>query len=136
MSARQIKERRAQMIIALKNQQGVTLLEVMIGMLVFSLGMMMMIPMVVTSIAGNAIADDNDAVMQDVQNVIEAFKADALPPSGMDYEPETHRYVMWWTEPVTTNLEKLNIEIMWEDKQMQFHSRRVSTYVYRRAGGS
>ena len=119
----------------LRNQKGISLLEVMIGMLVFSLGMLMLIPMVVTSIVGNQTAHENDMVMQDMQNVVEAFKAGALPASGLDYSTEPHRYVMWWTQPTnppTPNVEQLNVEVMWEDSKMQSHFRRVSTFVYRK----
>ncbi len=111
------------------------MLEVMVGMLVFSLGMLLMIPMVATSITGNEIADNNDRVMQDVQNIVEAYKAGAIPSWGMEYDMESYRHTMWWTtdtEPPTANLEVLVVELMWEDSQMQYHFRQVRTYIYRK----
>lgn len=117
----------------LRSEKGISLLEVMVGMLVFSLGMLLLIPMVVTSITGNEVAHKNDMAMQDVQNVVEAFKAKALPTAGADFEYESNRYVSWWTQPLeppVPNVEQLNVDVMWEDTQMQYHFRRVTTYVY------
>lgn len=123
------------MKILIRNQTGISMLEVMVGMLVFSLGMLLMIPMVATSITGNEIADNNDRVMQDVQNIVEAYKAGAIPSWGMEYDMESYRHTMWWTtdtEPPTANLEVLVVELMWEDSQMQYHFRQVRTYIYRK----
>jgi len=123
------------MKILIRKQTGISLLEVMVGMLVFSLGMLLMIPMVATSITGNEIADNNDRVMQDIQNIVEAYKAGAIPSSGMEYDMENYRHTMWWTtdtEPPTANLEVLVVELMWEDSQMQYHFRQVKTYIYRK----
>ena len=116
----------------LRNQRGISLLEVMIGMLVFALGMLLLIPMVVTSIKGNQTARQNDMVMQDVQKIVEAFKADGLSTTGYEYSMETERYLSWYTQPVTANLEQLNVDVMWFGDNYDYHFRRVSTYVYRR----
>ena len=124
------------MKIFLQNQDGISLLEVMVGMLVFSLGMLMMIPMVATSITGNETSTNTDRVMQDVQNIVEAFKAGALPDYGMDYDMETYRHTMWWTtdtEPPTANMKVLVVEVMWEDTQMQYHFRQIKTFIYRKS---
>ena len=124
------------MNILIRNQTGISLLEVMIGMLVFSLGMLMMIPMVATSITGNETSDNTDRVMQDVQNIVEAYKAGALPDWGMEYDMETYRHTMWWTtdtDPPTQNLQVLIVEVMWEDNQMNYHFRQVKTFIYRKS---
>jgi len=121
------------MIKTLQNEKGISLLEVMVGMLIFSLGMLLLIPMVVTSITGNEIARKNDMAMQDVQNIVEAYKAESLPETGSLYDIESQRYVTWWTQPLeppVPNVEQLNVDVMWEDTQMQYHFRRVSTYIY------
>jgi len=116
----------------LRNQKGMTLLEVMVGMLVFALGMLMLVPMVVTSTTGNVRAHETDMTMQDVQQIVEAFKARGVSASGSQYNEETHRYLTWWTEAVTANLEQLNVDVTWIDSQEGYHFRRVSTYVYRK----
>jgi len=118
------------------DQEGISLLEVMVGMLVFSLGMLLMIPMIATSISGNEIAHNNDMVMQDIQEVVEAFKAKGLPDAGSLYSEETERYTMWWVQPITANLNQLNVEVVWIDNRMEYHFRRVSTYIYEKAGGA
>ena len=109
-----------------------SLLEVMIGMLVFSLGMLMLVPMVVTSITGNVVAHDTDLVMQDVQRITEAFKARGVAASGSQYSEETHRYLTWSTQTIIANLEQLNVDVTWYDAQEGYHFRRISTYVYRK----
>jgi|GEM_PF-3393358 len=120
----------------LKKQAGVTLMEVMVSMLVFALGMLMMIPMVATSITGNETSQLTDRVMQDVQNVVEAYKAGALADWGMDYDTGgSYRHIMWWTtetDPPTANLHVLVVEVMWEDSQQQYHFRQIKTYIYRK----
>jgi Tfp pilus assembly protein PilV len=124
------------MIKLMRSQAGISLLEVMVGMLVFSLGMLLMIPMVATSITGNETSKHNDRVLQDVQNIVEAFKAGAIPDWGMEYDIETHRHAMWWitdTDPPTANLDVLVVEVMWEDTQQQYHVRQVKTFVYRKS---
>ncbi len=119
---------------SLRSQKGITLLEVMVGMLVFSLGMLLMVPMIATSIKGNEAAHDNDLVMQEVQSIVEAFKANGIPANGTEYNTEKQRYISWYTESVAANLEKLNVDVTWEDGQMQYHNRRISTYIYRKTG--
>lgn len=124
------------MIKLMRSRAGISLLEVMVGMLVFSLGMLLMIPMVATSITGNETSELNDRVMQDVQNIVEAFKAGAIPDWGMEYDMETYRHTMWWitdTDPPTANLDVLVVEVMWEDNQQQYHFRQVKTFVYRKS---
>lgn len=124
------------MRIPIRSQTGISLLEVMIGMLIFSLGMLLMIPMVTTSITANEVSRHNDRVLEDVQNIVEAYKAGAIPSWGMEYDMETYRHTMWWTtetDPPTPNLEVLVVEVMWEDTQMQYHFRQVKTYVYRKS---
>jgi len=118
------------------NQEGFSLLEVMIGMLVFSLGMLLLIPMVVTSISGNEAAHNNDMVLQDIQKVVEAYKARGLPDAGSIYGEGTDRYTTWWVQPITANLNQLNVEVTWFDQRMQYHFRRVSTFIYQKAGGA
>ena len=117
----------------LRSEKGISLLEVMVGMLVFSLGMLLLIPMVVTSITGNDTARKTDMVLQDVQNIVEGYKAKALPEAGSVYDAESQRYVTWWTQPLeppVSNIEQLNVDVVWEDTQMQYHFRRVSTFIY------
>jgi Tfp pilus assembly protein PilV len=123
------------MKILIRNQTGISLLEVMVGMLIFSLGMLLMIPMVATSITGNETSRYTDRMMEDVQNIVEAYKAGALPDWGMEYDMQNYRHVMWWTtdtEPPTANMKVLVVELMWEDTNAQYHFQQFKTYIYRR----
>ncbi len=131
------------MINVIRRQEGISLIEVLVGMLVFSLGMLLLIPMVVTSITGNQTARNTDRAMEDLQNVVEAFKAGGIPDNGMEYDVETGRHVYWWiqeTDPPTENLNELVVEIQWEDPNGDFHYKRLKSYVYRKVapgtGGS
>ncbi len=123
------------MIRVIRNEDGISLIEVLVGMLVFSLGMLLLVPMVVTSITGNQMSRDTDRVIEEMQNVVEAFKAGGIPDNGMEYDLETGRHLYWWiqqTDPPTANLNELVVEVMWEDPNGEFHYKQLKSYVYRK----
>lgn len=121
------------------NQNGLSLLEVMISMVLLALGLLSMAPMVVLSIEGNNISRDVMTVSEMAKEKIEFYK-DVSPFPAVPYtETETSifggydRYTK--IEDSTTNasipggLYEIEIYITWTDKTGVNRSTTYSTYV-------
>ena len=123
----------------MQNQKGISLLEVLIAMLVLSIGVLGMAPMVVLSIEGNNISTDVQQVSALAKHKLEAFEAlDSLPTMPFK-ETETGLLGMYdrTTELIGTasdstipaGLYALKITISWTDKAGSDRTTTYSTYL-------
>jgi prepilin-type N-terminal cleavage/methylation domain-containing protein len=105
---------------------GFSLLEVMVSMVIFATGLLMMIPMIITSIKGNVFADMTTRAAHHIQGKIEEIKNTHDLISGSD-SPEgmTRR---WTVEDCGPNLKKITVQLNWVDKDSLEHENVVITY--------
>jgi type IV pilus assembly protein PilV len=121
------------------NQNGLSLLEVMISMILLALGLLSMAPMVVLSIEGNNISRDVMTVSEMAKEKIEFYKdADPFPAIPLSETEATiyggyNRYTK--IEDSTTDasipggLYEITIYITWTDKTGVDRSTSYSTYI-------
>jgi prepilin-type N-terminal cleavage/methylation domain-containing protein len=109
-----------------KGSRGLSLIEVLVSMIIFSTGLLMLIPMIITSIKGNEWADMTTKAAHHIQAKIEEIKnthdwtAGRDSPEGMDR--------IWIIKDYGTFLKKLTVKMNWVDKDSIQHSDSIITY--------
>jgi prepilin-type N-terminal cleavage/methylation domain-containing protein len=109
-----------------KGKEGFTLLEVMVSMIIFATGLLMTVPMIVTSIKGNVFADMTTKAAHHIQAKIEEIKNTHDFTSGYDNPEGMTR--TWTVEDFGTRLEKITVQMTWLDKDSLEHNNIVMTY--------
>jgi prepilin-type N-terminal cleavage/methylation domain-containing protein len=101
------------------DQDGFTILEVMMGMVIFSIGLLTLLSMIVISIQGNSWSDKTTQVVQMVRQTIEEVKNtpyDDLEWYGFE---ETGTYFHHWyleEDLEQANILKMTVYVYWEDE--------------------
>ena len=106
----------------MQNQKGISLLEVLIAMLVLSIGVLGMAPMVVLSIEGNNISTD----VQQVSAL--PFKESESGLLGM-YDRTTELIGTASDSTIPAGLYALKVTISWKDKAGNDRTTTYSTYL-------
>jgi prepilin-type N-terminal cleavage/methylation domain-containing protein len=110
----------------LKNKNGLSLLEILVGMVIFSLGLLILIPMSVTSIRGNEYANMMTKATQLAQAKLEELKNTSVLSSGSDNILGMSR--TWTVESASSNLKKFTIEVVWNESNGKQHKTTTITY--------
>jgi len=109
-----------------QGEKGVTLMEVVISMAIFSTGLLMMVPMIVTAQRGNIFASGTTKAAHYIQAKIEEIKNTHDFTSGQDYpEGMTRR---WTVTDVNSFLKSITLEMVWLDKDSLEHHNVTVTY--------
>jgi prepilin-type N-terminal cleavage/methylation domain-containing protein len=108
-------------------EKGFTLLEVMSSLVIFATGLLMMIPMIVTSMKGNVFADLTTRAAHHIQAKIEEIKNTHNWNSGYDY-PETGMTRTWTIQNAAANLKQITVQMTWYDQDSLQHDNVVITY--------
>jgi prepilin-type N-terminal cleavage/methylation domain-containing protein len=109
-----------------RGEQGFTLLEVMVSMIIFATGLLMMVPMIVTSIRSNQVADMSTKAAHYIQAKIEEIKNTHDFTSGYDNPEGMTR--TWTIASSGSNLEIITVQIDWVDQDSIQHSNVTTTY--------
>jgi prepilin-type N-terminal cleavage/methylation domain-containing protein len=120
------KIRRSIERIVLPGEDGFTLLEVMVSMVIFATGLLMMLPLIVTSMEGNVFADMTIRAARHIQAKIEEIKNTHDFTSGYDNPEGMTR--TWTVEDYGTRLKKITVQMTWLDKDSLEHNNIVITY--------
>lgn len=109
------------------NQKGFTLIEVMAGMIVLSLGLLLLLPMVVTSMQANDFARGSTEVSMYMKDKMEELKNMNPPSSGADTVGTVAR--RWTVTSLNPNLYQLDVTISWHDRNSRYHRNTISSYM-------
>ena len=102
------------------NAKGFTILEVMIGLVIFSIGLLTLLSMIVISISGNAWSDKTTQTVQMVRETIEQIKN--TPEDQLDYygyEDEDGIFRQWAVEDSyedNGDVKKVTVWVYWHDE--------------------
>ena len=113
-----------------KDQAGFTLIEVMAGMLIISLGLLLLLPMMVTSMQANDFARGSSEASMMIKDKMEDLKNTALPISGADSVGMASR--TWTITDLGNNLIQLDVNITWTDRNGRAHNNNVMSYMSKR----
>lgn len=109
-----------------KRSEGFTLLEVLVSMIIFATGLLMLIPMTITSTRGNEWADRTTKAAHHIQATIEGIKNTHNWTSGSDSPEGMTR--TWTIEDYGSYLKKVIVRMTWLDKDSTLHRDSVITY--------
>jgi len=110
-----------------KNEKGFTLLEVMAGMLITSLGLLLLLPMMVTSMQANDFARGSTESSMLIKEKMEELKGMGVPTSGVDSTQNISR--TWTVSTESANLYRLDVSIDWLDRHGKSHNNTVTSYM-------
>jgi prepilin-type N-terminal cleavage/methylation domain-containing protein len=113
-----------------QRQDGFTLLEVMAGMIILALGLLLLLPMMVTSMQANDFARGATEASMLIKDKMEELKNMNPPTAGVDTMGSVQR--TWTVSNVSSNLWRLDVTISWTDRHDLSHSNTVTSYMSRR----
>ncbi|UCE65973.1 MAG: type II secretion system protein [Candidatus Zixiibacteriota bacterium] len=113
-----------------KRQSGFTLIEVMAGMVIIALGLLLLLPMMVTSMQANDFARGSTEASMLIKDKMEDLKNTALPTSGVDTVSAVAR--TWTVTDMGNNLYQLDVNISWTDRHGRAHNNTVTSYMSKR----
>lgn len=112
-----------------KEISGFTLLEVMIGLVIFTTGLLLLGSMMIVSIEGNVWSNKTTEVVQVIRDKVEEFRN--LKPadmhSGEDVVDGMTR--SWSVSDEADNLKKLEVVVSWNDKRDVTHACTTATFI-------
>lgn len=111
----------------IKKDSGFTLIEVMAGMLIISLGLLLLLPMMVTSMQANDFARGSTEASMLIKDKMEELKNLEDPISGYDMVGNVAR--TWTVTNLGSNLYQLDVNISWTDRNDRGHNNSVTSYV-------
>jgi Tfp pilus assembly protein PilV len=116
----------------IKKTDGFTILEVMVGMIIFTLGMLLLSSLTVVALRGNTWSDKTSQVVQAMRDKIEDYRhadvADMI--NGEDAVNGLRR--TWTFQDLSANLKEITVVVSWEDRQAI--AKRCSTITYIQVG--
>ncbi|MGB8657727.1 MAG: type II secretion system protein [Candidatus Zixiibacteriota bacterium] len=120
------KIKRAVVRVLVTKDGGFTLVEIMASMVIFATGLLLMVPMIVTSQNGNVFADRTTKAGHYIQAKIEEIKNTHNFTSGQDSPEGMTR--TWTIETLGTFLTKITLQMTWVDKDGAQHNDVTVTY--------
>lgn len=114
------------MIRKFRKQNGFTLIEVVCGMVILALGLLLLLPMMVTSIRANDFARGSTEASMLIKDKMEELKNMDAPASGNDAVGSVQR--TWTATLASTNLWQLTVRVNWNDHQGQARSKSMMSY--------
>lgn len=109
-----------------KRQGGFTLIEVMAGMVIISVGLLLLLPMMVTSMQANDFARGSTEASMLIKDKMEDLKNMDVPVSGVDTVGTVTR--TWRVTDMGSNLYQLDVNIAWTDRDNRTHNSKITSY--------
>ncbi len=112
-----------------KNENGFTLLEVMIGLVIFTLGLLLLSSMLVVALRGNVWSGKTTMVVQATREKIEEFRRlpDASMIDGADTRGRLNR--VWQVSDIGANLKQLLVVVSYNDENDVQRACSTTTYI-------
>ncbi len=111
------------------DEAGISLLEVLAGIIMVSLGLLTLLPLASLSISENELSGDSEAAVAILQSHIERLCAEPAIMEGSQTDPKTGMNAHWWVEADSNGLQKVNVEVTWHTDLGVPRYQRATTYV-------
>jgi prepilin-type N-terminal cleavage/methylation domain-containing protein len=108
-------------------ENGFTLVEVLAGTILLSVGLLLLMPLMVVSMQGNELARGSTDSSMLIREKIEELKNIDNPVSGVDTTGASIR--TWNVTAITTNLRRLQVRVDWLDRDGHSRTNSMVTYL-------
>lgn len=114
---------------ALKNQKGVSLLEVLVAMILTSFALMMLLNMAMIALDGNDWSNKTTIATQVMQEKLEQIRGGGMGAmqSGSDTAQGLTR--VWRVSTAGNHLRKVEVEVSWTDIKAETHTNTLTAYI-------
>ncbi|MFH2035453.1 MAG: prepilin-type N-terminal cleavage/methylation domain-containing protein [Candidatus Zixiibacteriota bacterium] len=109
------------------NNEGFTILEVLVSMLILSLSLLLLLNMAMVAMEGNDWSNNSTASTQLMQEKLEQLRTDMVLVSGIDTVDNIER--RWRVTTVANHLRKIEITAAWHDRRGQELSNSLTAYI-------
>jgi prepilin-type N-terminal cleavage/methylation domain-containing protein len=109
-----------------KKEKGFTLIEVLAGVVIMSVGLLLLLPMMVTSIRANDYAQNSTEASMLIKDKMEDLKNMGTPTAGMDTLGTAVR--TWTVANAGVNLTQLTVSVRWLDDRGNSHTNSMTSY--------
>lgn len=113
----------------IRTSEGFTLLEVMVGLVIFSVGLLLLGSMMIVSIDGNVWSNKTTEVVQLVREKVEDFRNMKSEDMENGYDVVNGLSRSWLVTDEAENLKKLTVVVSWNDKRDVTHACTTATYI-------
>ena len=110
-----------------KDKKGFTLLEVLVGMLILSMGLLMLMPMMMVSMNANDFARGFTEASMLIKEKMEEIKNIENPSSGADTVDNATR--TWTVTDAGAKLKRVLVNIQWVDQDGRDHTNSMVSYM-------
>jgi len=110
-----------------RNEQGITIMEVLIAMVILSLSLLLLLNMAMVALDGNDWSDRTTRATVLLQQKLEELRADSDPADGADTSSGVSR--SWTVTDVGHHLRRIEVLAQWEDVRSQAKSNSVTAYI-------
>jgi prepilin-type N-terminal cleavage/methylation domain-containing protein len=120
---------RSSAIKKISRKEGFTILEVMVGLVIFSLGLLLLMSMMVVSIKGNTWAEFTTQSTQLIREKIEQIKHDPVTYLNSGSDVVGDYTVSWDVTSATADLAEVEVRVDWTDADSTSYTWSTTTYV-------
>ena len=114
--------------IKIAGQEGLTLLEVLVAMIILSMSLLLLLNMAMVAIDGHDWSNNTTVASQLLQEKLEQLRADpGSLTSGSDTASGLTR--SWKVSDVASNLKRVDVSISWESVRADSHTNTMTTYI-------
>lgn len=111
----------------LGNQDGVSLLEVLVAMLILSMSLMMLLNLSMIALDANEWSNNSTRAAQMLQQKLEEIRGSADFSNGSDSANGISR--TWTVTNIGNHLRQVDVQVTWEDMQSQTQTSSIRAYV-------
>jgi Tfp pilus assembly protein PilV len=113
----------------IRSEDGFSILEVMVGLIIFSMGLLLLMSMMVVSIDGNQWAEDTTQSVQLIKEKVEQLKNTRMSQlqSGEDAVGDYAR--SWDVWAISSNLVGVTVRVKWADADLKEYACSTVTYM-------
>ena len=110
-----------------RNEDGITILEVLIAMIILSMSLLLLLNMAMVALDGNDWSHKTTTATQLMQEKLEQLRASTNPTSGVDTVDGVVR--KWAVSSPSAHLRRAQVQVVWEDVKAVTHSNVMSTLI-------
>lgn len=111
----------------IQNQDGITLLEVLIAMIILTLSLLVLLNMAMVALDGNDWANNTTVATQLLQDKLEELRGDGFPVSGSDTVGDIAR--SWNVTTVSSHLRRVEVRVDWTDISNDQKTNSITSFI-------